>query len=196
MGRGDPHRQLLRQRHLLIEAAHRYLGTEAGALRGRGWAWQRTPCLAADARGSAPGEVGPRRAAGTLPDLHGIERFRRHVVGALDNVEAAGLATAVRVHCGLARDTDTLLRPGCVRRTVVTNPPFGRRVGNTRQVRRLYAEAAQAWSRAGVARVATWAEISTAMQEALAAAGYRITDTAPVLYGRFPVTCFRAELPG
>jgi len=175
---------------LLIEAAHRALGTPPGALRGQGWAWQRIPALAGGEPIPAAARVsGPACTIGRpVPVLVGIERFGKHLRGAAGNIEAAGLTDRIRLVQGLAEQTDRILGEaagsGAI---VVTNPPFGRRVGTKRQIRRLYQGAARAWWAAGVQRVVAPAEDGAGLRQALTSVGYRIQTELRVVYGRIPI---------
>ncbi len=174
---------------ILVEAAHAAAGVAPGAVRGRPWAWQRMRAFAPGKKeGATDSAVAP-----LLLRLVGVERFRRHVEGALQNVRAAGLGGRIVVHCGLAERCDELLRPGERPLWVVTNPPFGRRVASVRRVARLYREAAAAWARLRAARVVTLAERGEPMAEALEAAGFALRRRLPAVYGRTPVEVFVAE---
>lgn len=172
---------------LLIEAGHLAVRTAPGELRGTGWAWQRLPGFGFEAV-PRDAEEGFRRRLNTAP-LVGIERFARHLRGAVENIGRAGMGDVVQVRSGLAELSDEVLAgeaPGTPR-IVVTNPPFGRRVSSTGRVAQLYIDAAAAWQRAGVTRVVAVAELGEAMGGALNDAGYQIAQMLPVIYGRTPV---------
>jgi len=128
--------------------------------------------------------------------VHGVERFPGHVLGATGNIKAAGLTEHVVIHAGLAEETDLLLprrREDDVRqRLVVTNPPFGRRVANPRQVDAIYRAVTLSWARADVRRVVTLAERAASMADSLTAAGYTIERRSRAVYGATPVTVFVA----
>lgn len=179
---------------VLIEALLRRQGSAPARHRGRGWAWQRSEWLSAGDAGGAEGR--PPMPSGGPATALGIERFASHLQGGWENAARAGVTDGLRLHEGLAQETDRIadrhdidLAGG----TVVTNPPFGRRVGSTGILDELYGEACRSWARAGIARVATLAERRDCMRRALEGAGYEVRRAMAVVYGSIPVTVFLAE---
>ncbi len=66
-------------------------------------------------------------------DLYGIEKYRKHVVGATRNARAAGVADTIKFLQG-----DATKLEGIEANTVVTNPPYGLRIGSKRIIEELY----------------------------------------------------------
>lgn len=180
---------------LPIEAVLQALDVPPARLRPGGWAWQRHPELA----GPLPSEAEVERAVGgdaesPLPPVFGVERFRRHLRGAHDNARRAGVWDRLRFIGGRAEQLDRVGPLDAYRgATVVTNPPFGRRVASVATIERLYRDAAAAFARAGVARVVTLAERYELMGEALESAGLTVCRRIAVRYGDTPVSAFVAE---
>lgn len=190
-----------------IEAALKARGVEPAAFRVSPWAWQRIEALAGEPAGSgrrheaAPVSMkrgGPVRIAG-------VERFLKHVQGALENVALARLFGDVRVLHGDARELDSITpKLGWTRSvvtggaagdglTVVTNAPFGRRVGSTRMLAGLYREVVSACGRAGAGRIVVLVERRDEMESALLASGYRVSEARPIRYGSIAATVFVAD---
>lgn len=185
-----------------IEAASILDGQSSGRQRPFPWAWERVPRLAANSgTGDRPFDLAGDSAVDPPPPgndeaprrIVGVERFRRHLDGAIANARLAGVAGRIRFVGGLA---ERLERHGprgfFAGALVVTNPPFGRRVASPRRMARTYAAAATSWAEAGVERVVTLTVLADAMHEALDGAGFGVERALPAVYGRSAVTVFVA----
>jgi 23S rRNA (guanine2445-N2)-methyltransferase / 23S rRNA (guanine2069-N7)-methyltransferase len=122
---------------LLIEAAMMALDIAPGALRTHfgfvGWAghdaelWQRLL-----------GEAVARRAATAAVklDIRGYDSDPGAVHASLENIERAGLRQVIHVE---RRELAQLTRDGGERGLLITNPPYGERIGDQDRLRELYA---------------------------------------------------------
>lgn len=176
-----------------IEAALCARGRAPAEFRGEGWLWQRHPWLQ-EGPEWPPVPSGREGGTGALLIL-GVERYANHLQGGLRNAARAGVQEAITLYEGKAERlpdivTDTGIDPAGG--TVVTNPPFGRRVGDTSMLASLYGEAARACADVGVATIVTIAERSKPMEEALDGAGFELEAVLPVIYGSTPATVFKA----
>jgi 23S rRNA G2445 N2-methylase RlmL len=119
---------------ILVEAALIAGGMAPGRYR-EDYGFTRWPCHDA---GAFSAEWAAARAAGAVPKklvLLGRDRSSEAVAGAILNVEAAGLAGAISIEEGDA--TEMAPRKGW-NAWVVTNPPYGERVGDRRDLPALY----------------------------------------------------------
>ena len=119
---------------ILVEAASIAAGTPPGVLRKR-YAFERWPGHHAGPFIVVRDEA---RAAGKLPAkliLKGADASREVVEGARENLRSAGLAERIEIEVAAARDF--LPRPGW-NAFVVTNPPYGERVGSKDELRGVY----------------------------------------------------------
>jgi putative N6-adenine-specific DNA methylase len=126
---------------IVIEAAMQALGRAPGA--GRAFAMERWP-IAADPT-IAPALTALRDEAGADgPTIHideaptapivGSDRDARMIESARRNAERAGVLAQITLAC---RDADAA-RPPSPTGLVITNPPYGRRLGDTRAAARGY----------------------------------------------------------
>jgi len=127
---------------LLIEAASMALQVAPGLTRARhgfeGWRGHD----AAMWRGLVK-EARELRAAGARrrPDIHGFDASAAAVRTALDNVASAGFVGRVVIERGkLAERAPVTERDGSPRGLLVTNPPYGERLGRADELGPLYAE--------------------------------------------------------
>lgn len=119
---------------LLIEAGLMLLERAPGGL-GRGFAFERLPRHSPEAYAAwRAAELRPPAAAARLPRLLGFDSDPQRVREARENVAAAGLEQLITIECRSALDMD--LRPGW-NAWIVTNPPYGERVGAGRDTRAL-----------------------------------------------------------
>ncbi|MCE4604693.1 MAG: methyltransferase, partial [Aeropyrum sp.] len=96
--------------------------------------------------------------------IYCVELNRRHAAGARLNAESARVSSRVEVYWGDARKLEDLLGEESVDR-IVSNPPYGIRLGDPVDVRQLYKEFMP--SAAAVLRRGGTAAIITAETEAL-----------------------------
>ncbi len=187
-----------------IEAALYAAGLSTAHLRSDGFAFEHfTWADASDKKRAAHADVsiggaGCAYRAPLIPDaaavdILGFELYARHVEGARLNLAAAGGPPGVRIEPGNAEHVDDLVPVGRYP-IVVVNPPFGRRVGSTAQVAKLYRRFAAAAARAGVARIVALAERAELLSGALSGAGYVVVRQLAVLYGDLPAYVIIAEL--
>lgn len=125
---------------LLIEGAMMAADMAPGLARRR-WAFERLPihnpdqwrAILRDAEGRAD-----RGRAAQLPEIRGYDASRPVVDKALANIRRAGLEGLVRVSCkplkALKRPTHRTLQRGLV----ISNPPYGERLGEVEGLRSLY----------------------------------------------------------
>lgn len=116
---------------ICIEAALLALGRAPGGQREfrftRWPSYAATPGLA----GSAPGAPEP----GVAPTVHGYDRDSGAVEAATSNAERAGVADAIE----LRQQSLSAFEPPGARGWIVTNPPYGVRIGERGELRNLYA---------------------------------------------------------
>lgn len=120
---------------ILIEAALVASGRLPGA--GRAFAFEAAPCF--DARRFAAVRerlVVPART--DLPRLLGSDRDAGVIESARDNAERAGVAKLVTFEAAAVSDAPVFVDQSLGARAVVTNPPYGLRVGDTRTLQNLY----------------------------------------------------------
>ncbi|GIX06988.1 MAG: hypothetical protein KatS3mg115_1391 [Candidatus Poribacteria bacterium] len=117
----------------------------------------------------------------------------KNVRGMLANFQAFGIAGEVRVW----QDDARLLKgvQAGEYRLIVTNPPYGLRIGNPRVVRELYRAFPLAAQDRGVEEIVLITPQRGWAQESLEAAGYRITETFRFLYGSLETFLLRAVIP-
>jgi 23S rRNA G2445 N2-methylase RlmL len=119
---------------LLIEAGLMLLGRAPGGL-GRGFAFERLPRHSAvEYAAWRATELRPVAPPGRLPRLLGFDSDPQRVREARENVAAAGLEPLITIECQSALKLD--LRPGW-NAWIVTNPPYGERIGEGRETRAL-----------------------------------------------------------
>jgi 23S rRNA G2445 N2-methylase RlmL len=136
---------------ILVEAAL-WAGGFAPGRFGRAFAFERLPEHDAAA---FEGYARPIRQRGELPKklrLLGWEADPKAVEGARENIEAAGFAGRIEIECSRAEDWEP---PRGWNAWIVSNLPYGERVGEARAVERSYRDfAARVLARAAGYRVA------------------------------------------
>jgi putative N6-adenine-specific DNA methylase len=117
---------------IVIEAAMQALGRAPGA--GRAFAMERWPSAKDAALAALRAEVGT--GAGDASDLPivGSDRDARTIESARRNAERAGVTARLTLAC---RDADAA-RPPAPTGLVITNPPYGHRLGDARAAARGY----------------------------------------------------------
>jgi len=91
--------------------------------------------LVADARAAAE-----RGRASQLPEIRGYDADRNAVDRAIENIARAGLSRAVRVSCKPVRELKKPTHRPLATGLLVTNPPYGERLGDRAQLETLYRE--------------------------------------------------------
>ncbi len=71
---------------------------------------------------------------GNKYDIWGLEKYRKHVEGAVMNAKSAGVIDTIKILQGDATKWDYVPKP----EFIVTNPPYGLRIANKRATLRLY----------------------------------------------------------
>ncbi|MDQ7041319.1 MAG: THUMP domain-containing protein [Rhodothermus sp.] len=112
------------------------------------------------------------------------DRFTRSIKGMQANLEAMGVAADVTVYAGRAERMAYLNRQPPGRWTVVTNPPYGLRLGDPRRIDRLYHDFARACAHHCIMEVVALTPRHETWLEAFTQAGYRPVLKQPVRYGR------------
>lgn len=120
---------------ILIEAALIASGRLPGA--GRGFAFEAAPCFD-QKRFAAVRERLVVTGRTELPRLLGSDRDAGVIESARDNAERAGVAKLVTFEVAAVSDAPLFVDSSLGARTVVTNPPYGLRVGDTRTLQNLY----------------------------------------------------------
>jgi len=67
-------------------------------------------------------------------EIYGMEKFKKHVLGAIKNAEEAGVSDVIKFFRGDA----TSLKLDFMPEVVITNPPYGLRIGSKKIIERLY----------------------------------------------------------
>ncbi len=141
------------------------------------------PTIVSEIREELEGKINERKI-----EAVGIEKYEKHVRGALRNVESAGVADTVVIKKGDARafeeDADV----------IVTNPPYGNRIANPRVVYDLYYDFAERAAEQGIPTILTITSRWKWMEDALKNAGYTIEKSKFVLYGKLHTHMIRATL--
>ncbi|SHK47298.1 THUMP domain-containing class I SAM-dependent RNA methyltransferase [Rhodothermus profundi] len=122
------------------------------------------------------------------------DRFARNVRGMQANLAAMGVAADVSVHAGNAERMTYLEGMAGGRWTVVTNPPYGLRLGDPRRIDQLYRDFAQACARYTIGEIVALTPRRDSWLNAFAQAGYHPTLIQPVRYGRLEAFVLRVEL--
>ena len=118
-----------------IEAALMARGIAPGATRG--FAAERWPGVARTLGDRIRSELAERASAGPAPVVLGSDRDAGAIAAAVANADRAGTSQ----HVGFAIHSLSAAEfPAGVRGWVVTNPPYGVRVGDTERVRDLWAQ--------------------------------------------------------
>lgn len=110
------------------------------------------------------------------------------------NLEAMGVAADVKVYAGKAERMAYLKQQPPGRWSMVTNPPYGLRLGNPRRIDQLYYHVARACAQYRIAEVVALTPRRDSWLEAFAQAGYHPTLVQPVRYGRLEAFALRVEL--
>lgn len=180
-----------------IEAALAALGVPPSRFRQEDLAYRRLRWIPPGAADGAAGPTSPPSPPDEAPLAYGVDRSTRHVQLAFDHVAAAGVVEQVRIVEGDVADLAELLGDaGGHVRLAATNPPFGRRVGSTREIERAYPALAGAAADVGLQRVVTLVERGRpeeTMTAALEAGGYGIAELRPVTYGSLDTAILVAE---
>ncbi len=121
------------------------------------------------------------------------DRYARNVRGMQANLEAMSVAADVTVYAGRAERMAYLAQQPPGRRSIVTNPPYGLRLGDPRRIDRLYHDFARACARYGIAEVVALTPRRDSWLEAFTQAGYRPALVQPVRYGRLEAFALRVE---
>ncbi|MBK7774573.1 MAG: hypothetical protein IPI43_10590 [Sandaracinaceae bacterium] len=120
---------------VMIEAALLASGRLPGA--GRAFAFEAAPCHDAARFAAVRARLDvPARAS--LPRLLGSDRDAGVIESARDNAERAGVAKLITFEVAALSDAPIFVDGTLGARTVVTNPPYGLRVGDTRTLQNLY----------------------------------------------------------
>jgi 23S rRNA (guanine2445-N2)-methyltransferase / 23S rRNA (guanine2069-N7)-methyltransferase len=134
---------------LLLEAAMMVADMAPGLARER-WGFQALPFHDERRWQSLLEDAIARAARGRdreLPEIRGYDADSRVIAKAHANIERAGLSRVVRVSCralaDLRKPTHRPLESGLV----IVNPPYGERMGDSVQLRQLYAELGDAMLR-------------------------------------------------
>ncbi len=124
-------------------------------------------------------------------ELYGIEKYRKHVVGAIRNARAAGVADTIK----FLQDDATKLE-GIEADTVVTNPPYGLRIGSKRIIEELYsgllASLQNVLNDDGVAVIIT--SNDEILRKYAKTLGYIIEEEIGVKYGNLDTVVFKLHL--
>ncbi len=181
---------------LLIEAAMMVADIAPGLARRR-WAFEKLPqhnpdqwrAILSDARARAE-----RGRARELPEMRGYDASRPVVDKALGNIREAGLEGLVRVICkplaALKRPTHKPLTHGLV----ISNPPYGERLGDVDSLRALYRD----WGEIMLREFDGWsAALLTTEKELGMATGLRSRKRYSLYNGSLPCTLLLFDLePG
>ena len=141
------------------------------------------PARVSEIREELEGKISERKI-----EAVGIEKYEKHVRGAIRNAESAGVIDTVMIRKGDARTFEEEAD------IIVTNPPYGNRIANPRVVHDLYYDFAENAARNGIPTVLTITSRWKWMEDALKEAGYRIEKSKFVLYGKLHTHMIRATL--
>ncbi len=134
--------------------------------------------------------------AGIVPSsvrLGACDKYPRSVEGMRGNFAEQGLADDIRVWEDMAETLDGI-EVGEYD-TLVTNPPYGIRIGNPRVVRRLYDAFPMAALDKGIREIVVTTPRRTFICEALTGAGYDVVETREIRYGGLWSWIVRAVTP-
>jgi len=118
----------------------------------------------------------------------GIEKYAKHVHGAIKNAESAGVLDTVVIKQG---DAEAFKDYADV---IVTNPPYGNRIANPRVVHKLYINFTKRAAENSIPTILTITSRWKWMESALRGVGYRIEKSKFVLYGKLHTHMIRATL--
>lgn len=121
---------------VMIEAALVASGRLPGA--GRAFAFEGAPCFDAKRFAAVRERLGATATRAELPRLVGSDRDAGVIESARDNAERAGVAKLITFEVAAVSDAPLFVDGSLGARTVVTNPPYGLRVGDTRTLQNLY----------------------------------------------------------
>ena len=114
-------------------------------------------------------------------ELIGVERFRKHVEGAKLNAKKAGVN--IRCMVGYAENLHSYVNYAP---HIITNPPFGLRIGSKKKIFRLYEEFARE-----LEEYFTGSELTIIMPSTKFEAYFHILEKREVLYGNLRVNAYR-----
>jgi putative N6-adenine-specific DNA methylase len=174
---------------LAIEAA--MLARQIAPGRSRDFAFQQwpgcEPTVLDDVRGAA---LAAERSAAGAPIL-ASDRDAGAIEGAIANAQRAGVADDILFSVGAVSSLqlpDGLTAPGCV----VTNPPYGVRVGDSAELRNLYARTGAVLRR----HCAGWRlAVVSADRKLVGQLGIPLVDALRTSNGGLPITFAVGEIP-
>ncbi len=120
---------------ILIEAALMLCNVPPGKFRKVGYRFERLPIYDKEKfekiKEKASKKVKERKGL-----LIGIEKFQKHINGAIENARSAHVENLIKFYCNDATRLHKLNLPKI--NLIVTNPPYGLRVANLRKIFELY----------------------------------------------------------
>lgn len=122
----------------------------------------------------------------------GADRFMKNVTGMKQNAARFGIQDHIKIRQGLA-ETLSYIEKGeydCI----VTNPPFGMRIGSTRITEQLYRNFAKACAEKEVREVMGLTPLKRTWISSFMENGYSIAHSRIVLFGNLHVTFLKAVL--
>ncbi len=125
--------------------------------------------------------------------LGACDMHPRSVEGMRGNFAAQGIANDIHAWEDMAETLDGVEEGEY--HTIVTNPPYGIRIGNPRATRRLYAAFPQAAMDKGVREIVVTTPRRENICHALSDAGYEVTEQRHFLYGGLWSWIVRAVAP-
>jgi 23S rRNA G2445 N2-methylase RlmL len=164
----------------------------AGYFRDK-WAFERLRCI----DDGVFAQVRDRALSSIVPSetkIGACDKYLRSVEGMRGNLTAQGLADDIHTWEDMA-ETLAGVEVGEYD-TLVTNPPYGVRIGNPRVVRRLYDAFPKAAMDKGIREIVVTTPRQANICNALTEAGYEVVEQRQFLYGGLWSWIVRAVAPG
>jgi tRNA (guanine6-N2)-methyltransferase len=123
-------------------------------------------------------------------DILGLEKFRKHVEGAKLNAKKAGVADTITFKQYDATKLHTL---DFSQKIIVTNPPYGLRIGSMKKIKELYSGFAESVRKTGIEKLVILTARYDLMSECLKKQGFALTKVMDTMYGNLPARVMIAK---
>lgn len=127
-------------------------------------------------------------------EIYGMEKYRHHLEGGVNNAKSAGVIETIKLRLGDATKPQDY--PDVDFKFIVVNPPYGLRMNPREGTKKLYEGFLRALrERTQDATLVTITTASRRFREAAEKTEVPIMEERKILHGRLPVTVFKCEIP-
>lgn len=136
-------------------------------------------------------ELPPQKENKDIMEIYGMEKFRKHIEGAKENARAAGVDDTIHFFQGDATKFSDMEAD-----VIITNPPYGLRIGSKRMIEKLYtgflSKAKEILCDEG--RIVAITASHREMMEAAKKNGFIIEEKIAVKYGDLDAVIFKMHI--